>query len=553
MKKQNKMPPREVRLQPTSVDSADTTEGSQSVVSGQGIKEGYSNVKTEKEVEGLVRATMKDFAAGITYEIAMPIGSVNTGTPEAPVIEKAFQLLQKSAPPELLAASLDEYENYVRAGNAFNVQPAEGSGGGGDGGGEIPVIDPIEIYNLSSLENLSEHLVLENNFKLWAIPARWAGYRNRIVIERQPSLLLHLMATGASNTVFGDVRQFDSDNNLIQYDINLKHRSSVAINPLTKKVFINAKNLYYANAVPGSSNNMYIGNYFTYNSLGTTHIVNDESGTHRDLYLQKTENFGHIRIISKPAVILPFDIFFYKNGVQVANGSVITPDWNSQSIGLAEPYWDYISLGTNVPPPALQQFMFVENKTDAAKVMGVKINTTNNFGLGTISAHRSGGVPYNVVALPNITVQIQNPMMPDGTVSDTITVRVIDSLGGSHDMEAIVNPATNSYVFNAIDVSKGFQIFLYPKAETPPATIPETTVPPTTVPETTTVPPTTVPETTTIPPTTVPEVTTTVPETTVPPTTIVVAATANGNGDELKELDQLVEKELEKKSKTKKK
>jgi hypothetical protein len=48
MKKQNKIPPREVRLQPTSVDSADVTEGLPSVVSGQGVREGYQNIKNSK-------------------------------------------------------------------------------------------------------------------------------------------------------------------------------------------------------------------------------------------------------------------------------------------------------------------------------------------------------------------------------------------------------------------------------------------------------------------------------------------------------------------------
>jgi hypothetical protein len=38
---------------------------------------------------------MKDFKADITYEIAMPIGTINTGTPEAPVLEQAYQLVKK--------------------------------------------------------------------------------------------------------------------------------------------------------------------------------------------------------------------------------------------------------------------------------------------------------------------------------------------------------------------------------------------------------------------------------------------------------------------------
>jgi hypothetical protein len=84
----------------------------------------------------------------------------------------------------------------------------------------------------------------------------------------------------------------------------------------------------------------------------------------------------------------------------------------------------------------------------------------------------------------------------------TSIIRLIDSLGVVREQE-IMNPATNNYVFNAVDIMyrllKYFYYLVPPTCKTtipPPPPIPETTVP-TTVPETTTVPPTTIPEVTT--------------------------------------------------------
>jgi hypothetical protein len=643
------------------VDSADVTEGSPSVVSGQGVREGYQNIKTQKEVDGLVKATLKDFKADMTYEIAMPIGTINTGTPEAPVLEQAFQLVKKTAPSETLAAAVDEYENYVRGGAAYNAQ-----GGSVPPGTTVPgnttippgttvppattvppgtvILNPLEFINCGDKTGNSEMVILEEASKLFIVAYDYTAYpQRRITIEKgyQYKLRFPIHQTSSNNPQM-DVRQYDANDNVIQIDEGVFTMLYFNVLTNTKKVLLVFSGVKIANSVPSSIDRMYIGNNSS--QLGTTHIIKNETGTIGQLYIIKNEPGGNIRIISQATVVLPFDIYFYKKGVLIVTASVNSNDWNSN--GLFPQYsdyerWDYVSLGANTPPPAQQQFLYCTNKvvssTEFPRINQVKINGALQGQVGFVEPGVTTGVPYDVpVGLAEIIV------VAPGTGG---VIRVIDSLNVSHDQPQI-DGANINFVFPGIDISTGFKILLVPPgtitspvatkkiklknlttqyitiatklnqqgslnlnngqakeifiesiddyirnvtgAGTPykftylqaddvtlaPLESPnpeeliadfansgdpaaqhnfnadisllaiiriEDVTAPTTVPP----PP---PEITT----TVPEVTTTVPETTVPPTTVVAATASNGNGDELKELDQLVEKELEKK-KTKKK
>jgi hypothetical protein len=116
-----------------------------------------------------------------------------------------------------------------------------------------PLVDPIEIYNMPSTNNISEHLLLSENDKLIALPARWLPLENRIVIERLAGFTLYPMYMPGSQAIW-NVRQFDQDLNEIQVDYNQKFQSNIIVNALTKRMFINLKRLQYCNTVPGSTN-----------------------------------------------------------------------------------------------------------------------------------------------------------------------------------------------------------------------------------------------------------------------------------------------------------
>jgi hypothetical protein len=90
----------------------------------QAIAEGYAaNAKTPAEIAALVPAKMSDFKANISYQIAVRIGVVNTGSVDVPVYEDRYELKLKYATVwDGLLSGLVEFESYVRAGNAYNVQ-----------------------------------------------------------------------------------------------------------------------------------------------------------------------------------------------------------------------------------------------------------------------------------------------------------------------------------------------------------------------------------------------------------------------------------------------
>jgi hypothetical protein len=89
----------------------------------QAITEGYgANAKTPAQIAALTPAVMSDFKANISYEIAVRIGVVNTGTVDLPVYEDRYELKKKYATVwDGLISGLVEFESYVRAGNAYNV------------------------------------------------------------------------------------------------------------------------------------------------------------------------------------------------------------------------------------------------------------------------------------------------------------------------------------------------------------------------------------------------------------------------------------------------
>jgi hypothetical protein len=490
-KKPIKIPPREVRLQPTSIDSADATEGSPSVISSQGIKEGYGEgVKTQSEVDGFVPATMKNFAAGITYEIVTAIGTINVGTPEAPIYEKAYQVTKKYADDKILSSALDEYENYVRGGNAFNVQGSSvpGTTVPVPGGTTVPPVAvgyPIVVqvgtnYNdvcgmVAKLYYIKHPPPIANGDKLYSDPETTIQVTGGAFVLPEDGQIRGGWPGGGVGAPSG--------NYCIIPVPALRDSVSVKLNGVAHTILSDGA----VNVQLTSSGNL-IGKLLGYR-FRVSVPLNGPGINFKDEYSVTSLNEDEFdAVVDAGAWLVTIAIFRSFNG------------------------------GVNV------NFVSAPSKVITAKNLTIETvrlrRASDGFifdipvGESSVAMGPLDSLQHEVIAHGN------DPAYRFTFLKDDATLAPLE-VPNPHDLEKN-NYSTGFHVLNA-DITD-FNIL---RIEPVPAT---TTVPPTTVPETTTVPPTTVPETTTVPPTTVP-----------------VA------GDEVELLDKLVEQELEKKSKTKKK
>jgi hypothetical protein len=86
----------------------------------QAITEGYgANAKSPAQLAAMTKAKITDFKAVMKYEVAVRIGVVNTGTPEAPVFEDRYEMKPVYVWADIVSGSLEFY-NAVMTGNAYN-------------------------------------------------------------------------------------------------------------------------------------------------------------------------------------------------------------------------------------------------------------------------------------------------------------------------------------------------------------------------------------------------------------------------------------------------
>lgn len=84
------------------------------------IQDGYgANAKSPADIAAMTKAKITDFKANFSYEFAVRIGVVNTGTAEVPVFEDRYEMKKVNVYADIVTGSF-EYYNAVMTGNAYN-------------------------------------------------------------------------------------------------------------------------------------------------------------------------------------------------------------------------------------------------------------------------------------------------------------------------------------------------------------------------------------------------------------------------------------------------
>lgn len=82
---------------------------------------GYgANAKSQAQINALTKATLNDFKVNLTYQVPRGIGTVNTGTDDAPVWEQRYELITRVVGAWSINQDLVDFQNAINGSGAYN-------------------------------------------------------------------------------------------------------------------------------------------------------------------------------------------------------------------------------------------------------------------------------------------------------------------------------------------------------------------------------------------------------------------------------------------------